>query len=77
LRIITFLVTGNGDVAYNPQKKILGAISLSGEIAYHLFSIDTNASKNENVVKLCRKSKWYPQYESFEGTVATILILFS
>ena len=58
------LVTGTGDLTFNAKQNLLGAICLSNEIAYHLFSLDTNCSDTKNMVKLIRKSKWHPQYGS-------------
>lgn len=59
-------MTGNGDVTYNPRRSMLGAISVGGKIAYHLFKIDSNPSKVDNTAaKLCRKSKWYSDYQAF------------
>lgn len=55
-------------MTYNPRRSILGAMSLSGKIAYHLFNIGTNASKTDDTVaKLWRKSKWPSICESYEG----------
>lgn len=64
-------MTGLGDVTYNPRRNFLGAISLSGKIAYHLFKIDINPSKVDNAaVQLCRKTKWSPEYTNSEGNPA-------
>ena len=60
-----FLVTGNGDVAYNPRRNTLGAISVEGKINYHLYNFTT--SKAGNIVKLIRKSKWQSKYTDEEG----------
>ena len=54
---------GDGFVAYNPRRNILGAIPCDGEIAYHLFKIDIGASKPKDIVKLCRKTKWHGQHD--------------
>lgn len=66
LSIIIFssLGTGCGDVTYNPRRGILGAIPVSEKIAYHLFNVDVNASKTEDVIKLYRKSNWHSQYSN-------------
>ena len=44
------------------KKHLLGAISLSEKIAYHLFTVDTNSVNIKESVKLIRKSKWQSQY---------------
>lgn len=59
------LVTGFGDVTYNARRNILGAISVTGKIGYHLFNIAT--SKTDETVKLIRKSKWHPQFSTVRG----------
>ena len=35
---------GNGDLTYNTKRNLLGAISLNGKTAYHLFTVDTNCT---------------------------------
>ena len=35
------LVTGYGDVTYNPRRNFLGAICVGGKIAYHLYNFGT------------------------------------
>ena len=57
--IIFFITldTGFGDLTYNIKRNLLGAISLSGKIAYHLFTVDTNCRNIKESVKLIRKSK--------------------
>ena len=57
---IIILVTGHGDVTYNPRRNILGAVPVRGKITYHLN--DIAAGKGGNYVKLIRKSKWHSQY---------------
>ena len=52
------LGTKYGDIAYNSRRGIFGAVSLYGEISYHLFNFDSHASKTKDIVKLIRKSKW-------------------
>ena len=52
------LVTGHGDVTYNPRRKILGVISVAGKIAYHLYNF--SISKAGNYGQLIRKSRWPP-----------------
>ena len=49
-----------GDVTYNPRRGFLGAMSVRGKIAYHLYNFDT--SKSNGIVKLIRKSRWHSQY---------------
>ena len=63
--IILSLGTGYGDVSYNPRRNLLGAISLQGKIAYHLYHFDT--SRNEKLVKLYRKSKWQIRNNGSQG----------
>ena len=46
---------------------LLGAICVSNEIAYHLFSIDAGFSDAKNAVKLIHKSKWHSQYSLEKG----------
>ena len=59
------LDTGYGDVTYNTRRCFLGAISVSGKIAYHLYNVTTG--KTGNIVKLIRKSKWHSQYDNEGG----------
>ena len=54
---IIILATSQGDVTYNPRRGFLGAISVTGKIAYHLYSF--SSSKDGNTVNLIRKSKWH------------------
>ena len=56
------LVTGQGDLAFNAKGHIIGAMPLQGKIAYHLFKVDRDNSKNSYSVNLVRKSKWHPRY---------------
>ncbi len=65
--IIIPIVVGHGDVTYNSRRSILGAIPVTGRIAYHLFAIDTSASNAGGIVKLNRKSKWHSQYSTKKG----------
>ena len=55
------LGTGYGDITYNSRRGIFGAVPLYGKISYHLFNVDSNASKSKDIVKLIRKSKWHSQ----------------
>ena len=59
------LVTGLGDVAYNPRRNFLGAMSVGGKIAYHLYNFGT--SKSDGIIKLIRKSSWHSQYSTDDG----------
>ena len=47
-------------MTYNSRRGFLGAISVRGKIAYHLYQIDT--SKVDDAVKLIRKSIWLSQH---------------
>ncbi len=60
-------MTGEGDVAYNSRRSILGVIPVTKRIAYHLFKIDANTSNTKETVKLNRKSKWHSQYSAQKG----------
>ena len=53
------LVTGNGDVTYNSRRGFLGAIPVTGEIAYHLYGVTTG--KVGNTVNFIRKFRWHSQ----------------
>ena len=53
--------TGNGDIAYNARRKILGALPVRGKTLYHLFTVDTSTLSDGGAVKLCQKSKWHSQ----------------
>lgn len=62
--ITSRLATGVGDITYNLRRNILGAISVGGKIAYHLFTLaKSNFHDNVNLV---RKSRWHPQYSADE-----------
>ena len=56
------LVTGDGDVTYNPRRNLLGAMCVGEKTAYHLYNFDT--SKSDGIVKLFRKSGWHSQYST-------------
>ena len=79
IHLIIILVTGAGDVTYNPRRSILGAISVGGKISYHLYNVIPG--KAGNVVNLLRKSKWHSQYriKAEEGisTILSIAVSFS
>lgn len=51
-------MTGIGGVSYNSKRNLLGGVSLQGEISYHLWQIDNEATITQDIVKLNRKSKW-------------------
>ena len=59
-----FLVNGHGDVTYNSRRSILGAISCGSKIAYHLLTVNADASNAQDIVKLSRKSAWHPHYRT-------------
>ena len=59
--------TGLGDITYNSRRRILGAVPIYGKISYHLFNVDSNASKTKEIVKLIRKSKWHSQYSKHQS----------
>lgn len=67
MNCIIAVVTGYGDVTTNMRRSILGAISLQDKIAYHLLTIDAASFKNDEIVKLSRKSQWHPQYSNGSG----------
>ena len=54
-------------MTYNTKQGFLGAISVTNEIAYHLFSVNADCSDAKNVVKLTRKSKWHSQHSEEAG----------
>ena len=55
---------GWGDLTYNTKRNLLGAISLGGKIAYHIFAVDANYLNIKESVKLIRKSRWHSQYDN-------------
>ena len=61
------LDTGYGDMTYNSRRGILGAVPPYKKISYHLFNVDSNASKTEDIVKLIRKSKWHSQQRNHQS----------
>ena len=61
------LGTGPGDITYNSRRGILGAVPLYGKTSYHLFHVDSNASKTKDIVKLIRKSKWHSQSSNHQS----------
>ena len=64
---IFFLDTGFGDITYNSRRSIFGAVPLDKKISYHLFTVDSNASKTKDIVKLTRKSKWHSQQSKHQS----------
>ena len=61
------LDTGFGDITYNSRRSILGAVPLNKKISYHLFNVDSHASKTKDIVKLIRKSKWHSQHGNHQS----------
>ena len=61
------LGTGDGDITYNSRRGILGAVPVDQKISYHLFDVDSNATKTKDIVKLTRKSKWHFQQSSHQS----------
>ena len=61
------IVTGFGDITYNSRRSIFGAMPIKGKIEYHLFSVDIYPSKIQDMVRLCRKSKWHSQHRTSES----------
>lgn len=49
--------TGFGDVSYNTQRNILGALPVTGKIAYHLYN--NGWSDHKPCIELLKKSKWH------------------
>ena len=68
------LDTGWGDLTYNTKRNLLGAISLSGRISYHLFFVDTTCLNIKESIKLLRKSKWDPKYANMKGKFIILII---
>ena len=62
LIFFSLLVTGHGEVTYNPRRNFLGAMWVGGKIAYHLYHFGT--SKSDGIIKLIRKSRWHSQYST-------------
>lgn len=50
-------------MTYNSKREILGAISTSEEIAYHLWKIEYSRQNSNDSVKLLKKGKWHSQYD--------------
>ena len=61
------LGTGEGDITYNSRRGILGAVPLKEKISYHLFNVDSHASKTKDIVKLIRKSKCHSQHGNHQS----------
>ena len=68
-RTFISIVVGHGDFTYNTKRNLLGAISLSGKIAYHIFTVDANCPKIKESVRLTRKSKWHSQYDNISSNL--------
>lgn len=45
-------------MTYNSRRNLLGAISVSGKTAYHLFDIEYDGYRKNIKGRLLRKSKW-------------------
>ena len=58
-------------MTYNTKQNLLGAICISEEIAYHLFSVDVHCSDTKNSVKLIRKSRWHSQHSKEKSKYKT------
>ena len=58
--------SGIGDMTYNTRKNILGAISVNGKTAYHLFKVEHDGSDSRNNVKLLRKTKLHSLHQPIE-----------
>ena len=65
---------GEGDLTYNPKRNLLGAISLSRKLAYHLFTVDTDYISIKEPIQLVRKSKWHLQHSNEGGKFDSLLI---
>lgn len=68
-------MTGWGDMTYNSRRNILAAISVAQEISYHLFKIDTSATRAGQIARLYRKAQWHSQYSTLEGTTHSLCYL--
>ena len=60
------------DLTYNEKQNLFGAICVSNEIAYHLFSVDPNCKDAKGMMKLSRKSKWHSQYSKGDRNLMSI-----
>ena len=63
--LISQLVVSVGQAAYNTRRYMLAALSLGGEIDYHLFTIDFKKCKNNYDINLMKKSEWRPSYDRY------------
>ena len=68
------LGTGYGDITYNSRRSILGAVPVDQKISYHLFDVDSNATKTKDIVKLTRKSKWHSQHSKHQSRSSSNLL---
>ena len=50
IHLLIILVTGGGDVTYNPRRRILGAIPVGGEVSYHLFNFASSKDGNSVIL---------------------------
>jgi len=57
---------GYSDIlAFNSKRNLIGALSVEGSVAYHLFSIiDVNYSTSSEIAKVSRKERWHSQYST-------------
>ena len=56
------LETCSGDVTYNTRRNILGALSVTDKISYHLFNVEySQKEKSSYNVRVLKKAKWHPQ----------------
>ena len=60
IHLIIILVTGYGDVTYNPRRSLLAAIPVGGKITYYLYNF--TSGKTCNIGKLIRKVKWQSHF---------------
>ena len=61
------LATSYGDLTYNTRRNVLGAIPLTGKIAYHLWIIEYSGQRSNYDIKLLRKSRWPVQHKVDTG----------
>lgn len=51
-------------MSYNSRRNVLGAITLGGKIAYHLWNLGYSVQKNNYSVTLLKKPKWHSQHSN-------------
>ena len=61
------LEVGDGSMAFNARRSLLGSIPVGGKIAYHLHSIGYSGQKGSYSAQLLRKSQWKAQYGTAAG----------